>query len=81
MEYYKRYGDRKVLIKNTVDELIGEFHSYLSDDSKQYKTSATAQITYIINIFVTKNIITQYVSTIWKETDVCTNKYINATSF
>ena len=35
LEHHKKDYYRKFLSKNTSDELIREFHSYLSDDSKQ----------------------------------------------
>ena len=36
LEYYKKYDDRFFFTENTVDELIGDFCSYLSDDSNKY---------------------------------------------
>ena len=55
LEYYKIYNDRKLLTKNKVEESIGEFHCYLSDDSKRYASTTAAQITYVIDILVTNN--------------------------
>ena len=55
LEYYKIYNDRKIHTKNKVEELIGEFHCYLSDDSKRYASTTAAQITYVIDILVTNN--------------------------
>ena len=40
----QKYDDRKVLTKNTLNALFGEFHSYLSDNSMQYASTTTAQL-------------------------------------
>ena len=64
MEYYKTIGT-DVFTNSVFDSLIGEFCFYLSDDSKQDLSITAAQIKDLVNIFVTNNIITQYVSTIW----------------
>ena len=61
--------------QNAVDSLIGEFHEYLSDDSKQDASKNAAHITDTIHILVTNNIITQYVSTTWEETDGSAKHY------
>ena len=55
LEYYKIYNDRKVHTKNKVEELIGEFHCYLYDDSNIYASTTAAQITNVIDIIVTNN--------------------------
>ena len=81
LEYYKKDDDREVLTKNTVDTLIGEFHYYLSDYRNKYSSSTASHITDIINILFTKNIITQYVNTIWEENGWCTNHYRCATAY
>ena len=62
--------------QNTVDTLIGEFHSYLSDDIIQYSSTTVAHITDIINILVANNIIIQNLSTIQEETDGCSKQNI-----
>ena len=48
---------------------------------KKYASTIAAQITGIINILVTNNIITQYVSKIWEKTYGCAKHYISATYF
>ena len=81
MKYTKKGGEGKFLTKNTFDALIGEFHSYSSDDNKQDISKTAARIIDLINILVTNIIITQYISTIWEETNGCANQYICATVF
>ena len=41
----------------------------------------TVHIIDIIDILVTNKIITQYISTIWEETDECANQYTCTTVF
>ena len=64
MEYHKKYDDRKALTKNTVYSSIVEFNSYLYDDTNQYESTATANITDLIINLVTGNIINENVSKI-----------------
>ena len=81
MEYYKKYDNRTVITRNTVDALIGDFYSHLYYNSNQDSSTTAAHITDTIHVLVTQNIITQYVSIILEGTDGCTNQYRCATAF
>ena len=53
----KKDGNINILTKNKFDALLGEFNSYLYDDSKQYISTIASNITDLFNILVTNNII------------------------
>ena len=51
------------------------FHSFLSGDSKQDASTTTANIKRLISLLKEKNVLTTSLSTIWENTDGCTEQY------
>ena len=51
------------------------FHSFLSDDSKQYADTTTAHSKRLISLLKKKRILTTSLSTIWENTDGCAEQY------
>ena len=56
------------------------FHSFFSDESKQYAATTIAHIKRIITFFKQRNIMSAKLSTIWSNTDDCSEHYICATA-
>ena len=56
------------------------FHSFFSDESKQYAATTIAHIKRIITFFKQRNIMSAKLSTIWSNTDDCSENYRCATA-
>ena len=52
------------------------FHSFLSDDNKQYAATTTAHSKRLVSLIKEKKIMTSSLSTIWGNTDDCAEQYI-----
>ena len=59
---------------------IYQFHSFLSDDTKQDSVKTTAHRKVIIELLKQQNIMSNALSTIWENTDGCDEHYICATA-
>ena len=51
------------------------FHSFLSDDIKQAAFTTTAHIKRLVSLLKEKNVLTTSLSTIWENTDGCSEQY------
>ena len=52
-----------------------QFHSRLSDESDQYASTTTTHLCIILQFFLTRQMISPFLITIWYHTDGCANKY------
>ena len=56
------------------------FHSFLSNDIKQYSVTTTAHSKRLISFLKNKLLLTTSLSTIWENTDGCAEQYICASA-
>ena len=56
------------------------FHSFLSDDSKQDAATTAAHSKRLISLLKNKQVLTISLSTIWENTDGCSEQYICASA-
>ena len=56
------------------------FHSFLSDDRKQYASTTTAHGKRLIELLKEQKVLTSTLSTIWGNTDGCAEQYICASA-
>jgi hypothetical protein len=67
-------------VDNGDDEVIGEFYSYLSDDSNQDAATTTAHMSHLIQKLMASQRIITGKSTIMEDTDGCAKQYRSATA-
>ena len=51
------------------------FHSFLSDDRKQYAATTTSHSKLLISLLKNKKVLTTSLSTIWENTESCAEQY------